>query len=62
MSQSNKKPYKMQIPGFVASEEIGLGDLVKRTTSFMGIKTCSGCERRAQKLNNILTFSGKKNK
>lgn len=37
-------------------EEIGLGDMVKRVTQKMGIKTCSGCERRAQVLNRWVSF------
>src|SRR5215469_11574743 len=35
---------------FVVEEEIGLGDLVKRATDAMGIKPCSGCEKRAAAL------------
>lgn len=51
------QPYKVRLPGFI-SEEIGLGDVVKRATSAFGIKTCGGCARRAAALNRWLVFSG----
>lgn len=49
---------RLRLPGFLIEEEIGLGDLIKKTTYAMGIKgSCSGCERRAAKLNRWLTFT-----
>jgi hypothetical protein len=48
----------MRLPGFVRDEDIGLGDLVKRTTVSLAIKPCGGCERRAAMLNRWLTFTG----
>jgi hypothetical protein len=47
----------MRLPGFIAEEEIALGDVVKRTISYLGIKPCGGCERRAAALNRWLVFS-----
>lgn len=62
MSESRKKtgkkrnPHRIRLPGFVTDEEIGLGDLVKRATSAIGIKPCGGCRRRAEALNRWLVF------
>jgi hypothetical protein len=52
-------PHRVRLPGFVSDEEIGLGDAVKRATSYLGIKPCGGCQRRAAMLNRWMTFSGK---
>jgi hypothetical protein len=38
---------------------VGLGDVVKQVTSAVGIKPCSGCQRRAEALNRIVTFQGR---
>lgn len=53
MSKGNKKsvPYRVRLPGFVSGQEIGLGDTVKRLTRTLGLKPCSGCEKRAAALN-----------
>jgi len=50
--------YRVRLPGFIAEEEVGLGDLIKRATSAVGIKPCAGCERRAELLNRWVVFSG----
>jgi len=50
-------PHKVRLPGFLIEEEIGLGDLIKKTTYAMGIKPCGGCEKRAAALNRWITFS-----
>ena len=50
-TQSEPQPYRVRLPGFVSDEEIGLGDVIKRATSYFGIKPCGGCERRAAALN-----------
>ena len=49
-------PYRVRLPGFIANEEIGLGDVVKRATSYVGIKTCGGCDARAAALNRLFVF------
>ena len=60
-SQKEKpKPVKVKLPGFLMDEEdVGLGDLIKRITTSVGIKPCGGCSKRAETLNNWVTFSGK---
>jgi hypothetical protein len=47
----------VRLPGFLIEEEIGLGDLIKKTTYAMGINPCGGCEERAAALNRWMTFS-----
>ena len=49
--------HRVRLPGFLVEDEVGLGDFIKRVTYVMGIKPCSGCEKRAAALNRWLTFS-----
>ena len=57
LDDSELPAHRVRLPGFLLEEEIGLGDLIKKTTYAMGIKPCSGCERRAAALNRWMTFS-----
>jgi hypothetical protein len=50
--------HRVRLPGFIATEEVGLGDLVRRTTYALGFESCGGCERRAAVLNRWLSISG----
>jgi len=50
-------PHKVRLPGFLIEEEIGLGDVIKKTTYAMGITPCGGCENRAAALNRWMSFS-----
>lgn len=52
-------PYRVRLPGFIGDEEIGLGDVIKRTTSYLGIQPCGGCERRAAALNRWMVFTNR---
>lgn len=52
--------YRMRLPGFLVETEIGLGDVIKRATSAMGIKPCGSCEQRAAALNRWMMFSGRR--
>jgi hypothetical protein len=64
-SQTDKherQPYRVHLPGFIHDEDIGLGDVIKRATSAVGIRPCGSCERRAATLNSWLTFSGRRPK
>lgn len=54
---ANDEPRKVRLPGFLIEKEIGLGDVIKRATSAIGLKPCGGCERRATALNNWLVLS-----
>ncbi len=42
-------PRPIRLPGFVR-EETGLGDALKRVTSAVGVRPCSGCAKRAARL------------
>lgn len=53
----DRPPHRVRLPGFISEEEIGLGDALKKVTYAMGLKTCSGCETRAAKLNRWMVFS-----
>jgi len=54
------EPFQIRLPGFVAKEDVGLGDLVKRATSAVGIRPCGGCGRRAEALNRRVVVRGRK--
>jgi len=49
--------HEIRLPGFVREDEIGLGDLVGRATSAVGVRPCGGCARRALRMNEWVTFS-----
>jgi len=49
--------YQVRLPGFVSDEDVGLGDVVKRFTSAVGIAPCGGCRQRAAVLNSWISFS-----
>ena len=55
-----KEPYRLRIPGFLVEFEIGLGDVIKRATGAVGIKPCGGCLKRADALNQWVSFSRKR--
>lgn len=58
VNNEEKQPVRISLPGFITDKEIGLGDVIKRATSYIGIKTCGGCERRADALNRLMVFRG----
>lgn len=55
-----RAPHRVRLPGFISDKEVGLGDVIKRATSAIGIKPCGGCGRRAAALNRWMIFSGKR--
>ena len=55
--QRELRPHRVRLPGFIADEEIGLGDAIKRATSYLGIRPCGGCEHRAAALNRWMVFT-----
>ncbi|MEM2890127.1 MAG: hypothetical protein QW358_02125 [Candidatus Hadarchaeum sp.] len=61
-TKSKPQPYRVRLPGFISNEDIGLGDVIKRVTYAVGIKPCSGCERRAAALNRWFVFTGRRAK
>lgn len=54
---SEQMPRRVRLPGFIGDEEIGLGDVIKRTTSYLGMRPCGGCSARADALNRWLVFT-----
>jgi hypothetical protein len=54
-----RRPRNVRLPVFVSDEPVGLGDLIKRATSAIGVRPCGGCAERARRLNNRLTFTGR---
>ena len=55
-----RKPYRARLPGFITDQDVGLGDVIKRATSMVGIKPCGGCARRAAALNRWVVFAPKR--
>jgi hypothetical protein len=57
--QLKDEPHRVRLPGFLVPEadDIGLGDVIKRATTAVGIRPCSGCEQRAQTLNRRVLFT-----
>jgi hypothetical protein len=54
------QPYRVRLPEYILEQEIGLGEVVKRATSSIGIRPCGGCERRVAVLNRWFVFSGRR--
>jgi hypothetical protein len=58
VEKGESQPYKIRLPAFITSEDVGLGDVLKRATATFGIKPCGGCQRRADVLNRQFVFRG----
>ena len=54
------QPYKVRLPGFITDKDVGLGDVIKRATTAVGIRQCGSCERRAAALNRWVVLSGRR--
>ena len=54
-SGTPSRPFRL--PGFLNEQDIGLGEVIQRATSYVGIKPCGGCARRAAALNRWFVFS-----
>ncbi|HJZ95649.1 MAG TPA: hypothetical protein VKE70_04040 [Candidatus Solibacter sp.] len=50
-------PRRIAVPGL--DRDIGLGDVIKRATSSVGIAPCGGCQQRARTLNSWIVFTGR---
>jgi hypothetical protein len=51
-----RQPYRVRLPGFVSEDDIGLGDVITKSTSALGIRPCAGCAQRAAALNRRVVF------
>lgn len=58
-AREDRARFHVRVPGFVADEEIGLGDAITRVTSRMGIRRCGGCARRAETLDRMVAVHGR---
>jgi hypothetical protein len=45
---------------FVSDEPVGLGHVIKRATSAIGVRPCGGCTQRAARLDSRVAFTGRK--
>ena len=53
----DREPYRVRVPGFIADDDVGLGDVIKKATSILGIQPCGGCAQRAARLNDWMVFT-----
>ncbi len=58
-NQGEDARHQVRLPKFISDEEIGLGDVMKQTTAYFGIRTCEACGRRADVLNRWLVFTNR---
>jgi hypothetical protein len=54
---AKRQAHRVRLPGFIAGEEIGLGAVIQRTATYIGIRSCQGCARRAAALDRWMVFS-----
>jgi hypothetical protein len=59
VDQEQPEPHRVRLPGFTAETEVGLGEVIKRATSLVGIRPCGSCLERAATLNRWMIFSGR---
>jgi hypothetical protein len=57
-AQDESRAYRVRLPGFIADDEVGLGDVITHVTHTFGITLCGGCGRRGAMLNRWLVFTG----
>jgi hypothetical protein len=50
-------PFRVRLPGFVADEAVGLGDVVGRVGRAFGVAPCGGCRARSEWLNRRVVFT-----
>jgi hypothetical protein len=56
-----KNGLRVPLPGFMVKKDIGLGHIVKRATSTLGIKPCASCAKRAAALDKwVVVGPGKR--
>ncbi len=48
---------KVRLPRFLVSEPVGLGDVVKKATTSVGVRPCASCEQRAHRMNQWLRIA-----
>jgi len=53
-------PRRVRLPGFITETDVGLGDVIKRATSLVGIRPCGSCLERAANLNRRMVIAGRR--
>ncbi len=56
------EPPRLRLPGFVREEEVGIGDLITRAATAIGVPSCGGCGRRAAAMNRWVAFGRRTSK
>jgi hypothetical protein len=56
-ARSSRQPHRVHLPGFVPDEEVGLGNVIKRATTLLGVRPCPECAQRAARLNRRIVFT-----
>ncbi|WP_433518108.1 integrase core domain-containing protein [Nonomuraea sp. CA-143628] len=57
MNKTDPKPtHRAVLPRFIVKEPMGLGQIVKRVTTAVGIKPCHPCEVRAECTDRMLIY------
>jgi hypothetical protein len=46
--------HRVRLPQFIVTEPVGLGQIVKRATSAVGVRPCAPCEQREARLDHWL--------
>lgn len=54
------KPIRVPVPGMRRS--VGLGHVVKQLTHSLGVRPCSGCEKRARALDRRVVLTAMRGK
>lgn len=58
--QESREPHHVRLPGFLVEDDIGLGDVIQRATTAIGIRPCGGCTKRAEALNRQIVFTSRR--
>ena len=56
-NDAGSEPFRVRLPGFVAQEAVGLGDVVNRFGHAIGMTPCGACRERRARLNRFLVFT-----
>ena len=55
--KQEREPRRIRLPGFLLDQDVGLGDVIKKGVSYLGISPCQGCENRRARLNRWMVFT-----
>lgn len=61
VNSDSRRPAKFSIPvpGMRPGQSVGLGSILKRMTSAVGVRPCGGCEGRARRLDRMVRICGR---